>query len=303
MKKLLPAILLLAPLACAQPTPARHAHAVLPTPVLNTADFAGVFGGQAGGSLRQDACHQVRELEFIALPGTPFRIEETIRQGPQIIYRISTPDYPYPTQRGYFVDSRFVKASKTPPPARPRTLPTREQVIERLLAAQGSPYVWGSNLQDGIPQLLTWYPPARTLPSRQRQQWQLRGLDCSGLLYTATNGFTPRNTSALLHYGRAVPIQGLDAAEIRQKVEALDLIVWAGHVMIILDRERLIESRLDCHGKLGGVRVRPLLEALHELLQKRRPLDEYAEGTSGRQPGFVIRRWHAFASRNSRSGK
>jgi hypothetical protein len=122
--------------------------------------------------------------------------------------------------------------------------------------------------------------------------WQLAGVDCSGLLYEATNGFTPRNTFSLVEYGRSVPIAGLDPVKIVERLEPLDLIVWSGHVMIVLDRERLIESRLDSGGKGGGVRVRPLREALAELMKGRVPLDDYKAVTANWEKGFVIRRWY-----------
>jgi cell wall-associated NlpC family hydrolase len=271
----------------------RYAVALLPTPVLNTPDFATVFGGRDGRTLHADRCGQIRAMEFVALPGTPFRIEETVNKGNTAIYRVSTDDYPYPTTTGYFIDSRFVRTSDTPPPQRPRQLPPREVVIARLLAAQGSRYVWGGNVRAGVPQLLSFYPPTAgaPLPQETRERWELKGVDCSGLLYEATGGYTPRNTSALVDYGAPLPIAGFSPAQILKQVAPLDLIVWQGHVMIILDRDRLIESRLDCSGRQDGVRVRPLREALDELRTNRIPVDDYAAAAARGVKGFVIRRW------------
>jgi hypothetical protein len=266
--------------------------AVIPSPVLNTPDFASVFGGRDGKTLLFDRSGLIREVEFIALPGTVFRIEESFERGDHSIYRVTTDEYPYPAKTGYFVDSRFVRTSDTPPPPRSRRLPAKEKIIEGLLAAQGGRYVWGGNVHEGIPQLLTFYPPATgSLPTTTLDLWQLRGVDCSGLLYEATGGFTPRNTSSLTGYGEPLPIAGLDAERIASRVEPLDLIVWSGHVMIVIDRERLIESRLDPEGNGGGVIVRPLREALIELLKTRRPLNDYSEAAEG-EKGFVVRRWY-----------
>ena len=275
----------------AEPSAPLYAEAVSPAPVLNSSDFAGVFGGRDGKTLRLDGCGQIRETEFVALPGTVFRIVETIRHGDPAIYRVTTDDYPYPTAKGYFIDSRFVRTSADPFPPRPRNLPPRRTVIDNLLAAQGSRYVWGGNMREGVPRLLSFYPPASALPPVTADLWQLRGVDCSGLLYEATGGFTPRNTSALVGYGVPVPIKGLDTAQIIRLVEPLDLIVWNGHVMIILDRELIIESRLDCHGNWGGVRVRSLREALMDIRKNRVPLDNYPTAAERGVRGFVIRRW------------
>ncbi len=271
-----------------------YATAVLPTPVFHTPDIAALFGGLDGKSLRLDNCGQIREVEFIAYPGTVFRIEAVLVKGGSSVYRVSTDDYPYPTDKGYFIDSRFVKTSDTRPSARLSLLPSRNTVIDNLLAARDSRYIWGGNFHKGIAQLPVMYPPAngRHLSQETMNHWQLRGVDCSGLLYEATGGYTPRNTSALVSYGAAVPIAGLDAAHIIRKVEPLDLIVWNGHVMIILDRQRVIESRLDCGGKDGGVKVRPLPEALTRIMKDRIAVDSFEDSAVQGKKAFVIRRWY-----------
>ena len=276
----------------------RYAIAVLPTPVMNTPDIAGVFGGPDGKTLVIDTCGQIRALEFVALPQTPFRIEETIKRGNEIVYRVTTDDYPYPTTSGYFIDSRFVMTTPVEPPARPRVLPPLATVIANLLAAQGSVYVWGGNLHGGIPEMLSFFPSPPHLPPdpKTADPRQLRGVDCSGLLYEATGGVTPRNTSALVNFGTPVPIAGLRAADIVRHMEPLDLIAWQGHVLIVLDRERVIESRLDCTGKHGGVRIRPLRAALNDIMKDRSPVDDFGEAAARGVKGFVVRRWYGPAA-------
>jgi hypothetical protein len=280
--------------ACSATSEPHYAVAILPSPVLNTPDFAGVFGGPDGRSLRTDASGLLRALEFIALPGTPFTIEAIIRQERGTVYRVTTQDYPYPSRAGYFIDSRFVKVSETMPPARPRALPARADIIARLLAARGSIYVWGGNLRNGIPEMLTFFPPSdgTSLAPKTRTVWELRGVDCSGLLYEATGGYTPRNTSALVDYGTTVPIAGLQAADIVRRLKPLDLIVWPGHVLIVLDQQRVIESRLDDKGTSGGVRVSPLQARLEEIMKRRRPADVSGTTTAGPSMWFVVRRWY-----------
>jgi cell wall-associated NlpC family hydrolase len=290
--------LVLATPSTAATLPAIYAVAVLPTPVLNTPDFNTVFGGGDGNTLHLDPSGLVREVEFVAFPGTVFRIEEILKRSGGTIYRATTDDYPYPTSKGYFIDSRFVRTRATAPPPRPRSLPSKEKVIENLLASQGSRYVWGGNIRAGIAQLLSFYPPSHeaSLSTAIREMWRLKGVDCSGLLYEASDGFTPRNTSALVEYGTPVKIAGLDAEGIIRRVEPLDLIVWSGHVMIVLDNEREIESRLDRKEK-GGVVVRPLPVALRELIKTRVPLDKFPHAAGKGIKGFVIRRWYNSGSR------
>lgn len=270
-----------------------HAVADQFVPVLNTPDLGSIFGGKDGKTLALDQCGQIRAIEFIALPGTTFSIDGIINDFGFPVYRVTTPDYPYPSANGYYIDSRLVRTTAKTPPPRTRSLPSPAKIISRLESATGTPYRWGSNRRQGIPALLALYPPATDYkPSAAvRNTWTLTGLDCSGLLYEATDGWTPRNTSTLVGYGTSVAIAGLDAERIVRIVKPLDIIVWKGHVMIVLDRDRLIESRLDCAGK-GGVRIRNLKEGLRQLLAARIPLDEYEEHLPEGTKGFVIRRWH-----------
>lgn len=293
---LLIALVLLPPLSAAGANKAGHplyAVAVSFAPVLNTPGFRTVFGGKDGKTLATDRCGQIRELEFIAFPGTPFRVEAVLDGPESTVYRVVTDDYPYPASTGYFIDSRFVRVSANPPPPRSPILPDRDAILSRLASAIGTPYVWGGNRRDGVTDMLAFFPPppGQRLDAITRDRWTLCGLDCSGLLYEATNGYTPRNTSTLVEYGAPVPIAGLDDEGIEKRLRPLDLIVWKGHVMIVYDRERIIESRLDCAGGKGGVAFRSLRETLRELLRTRTPLDSWRDGRGNGTKGFVIRRW------------
>ena len=274
----------------------KYAIATLPTPVLHTPDFRGIFGGEDGGTLRLDEDEQIEELEFIAFPETVFEIEEIIEGNGKRIYKITTKDYPYPTDKGYFIDSRFVETVKIEPPERPKELPSKQTVIQNLLSTEDGEYFWGGSYKNGIPQMPLFYKPTSLLPEKIREKWMLKGLDCSGLLYYATNGCTPRNTSSLVNYGESVRIADLEVDEIIQKVESLDIIVWIGHLIIILDKEHIIESRLDYdkdkEGFQGGVRIRQLEDVLVEIMESRVPVDNYKDEVKEGKKKVVIRRWY-----------
>ena len=87
-------------------------------------------------------------------------------------------------------------------------------------------------------------------------------------------------------------VAGKGASELATLLEPLDLIVWNGHVIIVLDRDTVIESRLEC-GKPGhsGVVTTPLRQRLAEIMRSRRPLDVWPKGSRQRD-GFVVRRWY-----------
>lgn len=260
------------------------------TPVLNSVGFGGVFGGKDRRTLKSDRCGQVRELEYIALPGTVFRILEEQKRATATIYRVETDEYRASPGIRLYVDSRFLELRRAAPEPRRRLLPAREQVVAALKNALGSAYVWGGNLQGGVPELAEWF--YGNIGQSERARLTLAGLDCSGLLYQASGGWTPRNTSELVGYGRAVEIAGRKSEEIRSLLEPLDLIVWNGHVVIVLDQETAIESRLEC-GKpgRGGVVVTPLAQRLREIMRIRRPVDVWPANGKPKDV-FVIRRWY-----------
>jgi hypothetical protein len=277
MKTLLSALLLsLFPVAVpAAQAPPRYAVAEGPTPVLNTPEFAKIFSGD----LILDPCQGVRPVEFVALPGTLFKVEGVQQNGGVTVYRVTSKDYPNRSQTGYFVDARFLKVVQGAYPERSRTLPGLSEVQQGLLASVGRSYVWGGNLRDGVELLGKLYPGGDTLA----------GVDCSGMLYEATNGYTPRNSSTLTRFGAPVAVAGLSAEGIAQKLQPLDLIVWKGHVMVVLDRDRIIQSTMGCQGG-GGVALSPLTETVRHLMKSRKPCDAYPKGAAGNK-AFVVRRW------------
>ena len=176
-------------------------------------------------------------------------------------------------------------------------MPEKKTIINKLLSSEDTNYIWGGNYKAGVPQMLSFYAPTQTLNADLKDRWMLKGVDCSGLLYEATNGFTPRNTSSLITFGESIKIANLGANQITQKVEPLDIIVWKGHAIIILDKNRVIESRLDYdkeeEGNQGGVRIRKLKEVLSETLKARKPVDNYEDEVEEGKKKFVIRRWHS----------
>lgn len=262
------------------------------TPVLNSSDFSSVFGGQTGTSLKTDRCGQVREMEYIAFPGAVFKILGEFVLGSSTIYQVETEEYQASTGTKLYVDSRFLELhSKTPPP-RKRYLPPREDIISTLIKSVGSPYVWGGNVQCGVPELMQYF--YRDTGSLGNRELTLAGLDCSGLLYQATSGWTPRNTSQLLSYGNTVAIKGKNVLDITRLLEPLDLIAWNGHVIIVLDGNTVIESRLEC-GKAGngGVVTTSLQKRLSEIMRTRRPADKWPNQEKQRNT-FVVRRWYGF---------
>ncbi len=259
----------------------KFAIAVLNTPVLNTSDFESVFGGSNGASVKLDSKGLIREMEFIAFPNTVFEILDVIPKGDYNILKVKTSDYPYNSD--IFIDSRFVRLLDSLPDERKQVLPGKDEILNKLNSLDGYGYMWGGNYGDGIEQLLEYYKPNSEITNSVKDLWCLKGVDCSGLIYQATNGSTPRNTSSLINYGTGLEISGKSSSEIASMLQPLDLIVWSGHVIIVYDENTVIESTGD-----AGVHKSDLLARLKSVMKQKTPVNDWGS-TSGNR--FVVRRW------------
>lgn len=292
MKILLATILLLIAVpVITQAVTAEYGVARTSAPILNSPDFKAVFGAVNGHTLKTDRCGQVRELEFIALPGSVFKIIKKLRSGPAEILQVETDEYTAPANVHLYIDSRFLTLEHDAPSQRSRSLPSQGIILSKLKEAVGRRYVWGGNVLNGIPEIASWYRKG-IRDSGATDRKILDGLDCSGLLYHATDGWMPRNTSQLIGVGVAVPIAGKQSVEIAAILQPLDLIVWNGHVIIVLDQQTVIESRLECGGPgNGGVVLTNLSQRLSGIMRSRHPANMW-NGESKRQDIFVVRRWY-----------
>ncbi len=249
-----------------------------PAPVLNTPDFSFAFGGATGKEIPLDAKGHPYCFEFVALEGMLFQIRNKIPKEGHFIYEAETPFYPHAP---LFIDSRFVKEASRPTP---HSMPTANEILKRMAALTGTAYVWGGNWSRGIPETLLFYPPAHPIDSKTESYWTLKGVDCSGLLYEATEGLTPRNTSQLIRYGNSLKTSALKIGELLNQLRPLDLILYPGHVLFVLNPTTSIESKYPF-----GVIQRNLRERIEELFKKRTLVDEWTAATDAGKH-FMIRR-------------
>lgn len=260
----------------------RYAVTETAAPILNSPDFESVFGGSNGFTVKTDGQGLIREIEYIAFKSTVFEILEEIDKGEHKIYHVKTDDYKYSSE--LYIDSRFVKIVYDKPEAKPKRLPSKKEIFSFLDRAVGSKYIWGGNYIEGISKMIEYYVPTRPIDTETKMLWGLKGCDCSGLMYEATNGFTERNTSRLVYEGETVMIEGLTAEEIADKLKPLDMIVWIGHVIYVYDEITAIQSALS----RGGVVKTDLIETLKHLMETRTPVNDYDAGSGER---FVVKRW------------
>lgn len=237
----------------------------LPTPIYNTPVIP-----HLKSPLQKDHQGLLKTIEHIALPGTKFTV---IREVSQNICEVTTSDYPSSTP--LYVDSRFLTRATPDAPERKKSLPSPEAILLFLKSVVGIRYFWGGNWAKGIPEMTQLYPPPST--TADQDDALCVGLDCSGLLYQATDGFTPRNTTDLVHYGQALNVDLDSPAQVQKAVKPLDMMVCEGHVIFVLDPDHFIESVL---GK--GVIITDFIERYTHFHDKLR-----AENKS-----FSVRRWH-----------
>jgi hypothetical protein len=221
---------------------------IVPTPILNTPDFKYTFGGKSGSEIPLNARGQPECFEFVALKGMVFEWKETLEKP---ICRISCPFY---KGENLFIDRRFTKAAfafnQKP------TLPTKAAILKKMSEMTGTPYVWGGNWSAGIPEMQKLYPPKGPPDERTSILWSLKGVDCSGLLFEATLGASPRNSSDLVYFGQPVPAGS--------SLEPLDMILFPGHVVFVLDEKTTIESQFPF-----GVIQRDLSQRLMQFERER----------------------------------
>ncbi len=262
----------------------QHAFATtrFPTPVFNTPVISSCFGGKNGDELSLDDQGLMRSVETILFAGTSIELLQKMQQ--PYVWKIQTREYPYPND--LFIDERFIEKINFDY-KREIKLPSMALILKTMQELEKTRYIWGGNWPHGIDPLPNIYPSKshfHQLHPLIQDIWSLRGVDCSGLLYYATNGWTPRNTSSLIEFGKSVDIEGKSILSILQKVQPLDLIVWRGHVVCIIDQHTTIESKSP-----EGVVKLNAYDRLYEIIQERTPSNHIDPGG---QPTFVIRRWH-----------
>jgi len=260
-----------------------YAVAEEPTPVLNSPDFEAVFGGIDGRSVKTDDQGLIREVEYVALTGTVFNLLGEFNYNTHKIFKVVISEYKYDSE--LYIDSRFVKLYEKRPAPRKCILPSKDEIYRYLDNAVGSAYIWGGNCIKGISKLLQLYKPSGEISKNTETSWTLHGVDCSGLMFEATNGWTERNTSRLISSGDPVEIEGLSAEEIKSKLKPLDMIVWNGHVIYVYDENTAIQSGLS----KGGVMKTDLLETLIEIMENKKPVNDFNSAAGSR---FVVRRWY-----------
>lgn len=263
----------------------KYAVSIYDTPVLNSPEFEKIYGGRDGKSLAFSKNGLVKELEYVAFTGSVFEIIDEYHVDDHSIYKVLSDKYDIVLNgTELFIDSRFVKRVAEKPEQKNISKPTHDQIYSFFDQCENVDYVWGANNINGVNKMLEFYKPAVNLNSKTLNHWSMTGTDCSGLIYEATNGYTPRNTHQMVSYGKGINIEGKSVTEIAEMLEPLDMIVWKGHVIYVYDKNTSIQSAQS----EGGVIKKDLISTLTKVMQTRTPANEWSDNAG---KIFVVRRW------------
>ena len=272
---------------------------ILPTPLywLNkkwTIDINRIMWWEWSTWLLLDSSNTIDQLGIVLPVWTPVTLIKKIVNWKFTYYEVRTRDFDvwYGENDAYFLDSRFVKLEEHKPDEVIHKLPDMSTIFKTLLAAVDSQYIWWGSYYQWIPEINELYPtPDDVKLSTWEQQYKiLQWTDCSWLLWQATNWYTPRTTRSLLTFWDSVAISWFNVNQIVWIVKPLDLIVWAGHVVIILSDEYAIESiwKKDFE---WWVEIVKLDERLKDIFTRRQPVNEWSKSSLPETKKFVIRRW------------
>ncbi len=277
-----------------------YAHSRWLVPFFCLADFPRYYGSGTDGSLVLDDWNQVDPLEYVALPDTAMRVRQILSYSGITLLDVTTTEYPYDSDPHY-IDARMVQVigSDIAIPERKIKIPSPYTIQRRMRKQVGLPYIWGGNSPVGSMKMFDLYPSNHTIDDLTRAKWTMAGFDCSGLLFWATDGYTPRNTSKLITYGIGIDIEWKTPEEIVKILKPLDIIVWNEHGRIVLDKGHIIESTVNFsstgnYSTPNGVRIVPLIESLRNIIdeKQRQPVNDWAASTFPKNEKFVIRRWY-----------
>ena len=240
-----------------------------------------------------DEYEQIDPVQSVLFSWTTVIIEDELYDRDNLIYKIQLNEIPW-----YFdsyIDARFINTYSTQPPERNIILPSKEEIINNLKLQVWHQYIRWGVMPTWVPELSQYYNPIINLPYYVENKLILKWFDCSWLLHYSTNWFTPRNTGGLIVFWTWLHIAWLNSDDIMKLLKPLDIIVWKWHVMIVIDEENLIESRLDYDTNTPWfdwwVRIRTIKPVLDDLVANKIWVDNYNDIVPEWKKKFTIRRW------------
>lgn len=243
------------------------------TPVFNIPEIY-KFLSDLDGDVKTDKKGLLPEVSFIAPPGREFEIIDEIEQSGYTILKVK----PVNSEKIYYADSRFLEGAYGEYDNKGKL--TKEEIIRNLKAMEGYPYEYGGAIANGVWKLESMYDIKGL-----NEKWKPKGLDCSGLIYQATNGAIPRSSSEIVKYGEGLDIEGKKLDDIIDMLEPLDIIGYPGHVLIVIDKNSVMES-----SPKKGVRILQAETRIKQLMKDRKPVND-VEGEN-KNKIFVVRRWY-----------
>lgn len=176
----------------------------------------------------------------VLLPGSLLDVSDLDEKISKVVWHVN----PKKTFEGY-VHNEFLKnfceeVSKNTAGYPPSPMPLKEiRTIFQRCIDERIPYCWGGNWFETIPLPDDYhFEPTDVIGEKP---YELRGFDCSGLLYFISNGLLPHSTRQLRSCGKILYRIGkndtISLKDLREKLAALqlrdsDYVVIEGHVVV-----------------------------------------------------------------------
>lgn len=269
----------------------------LPTPLYwqneNYVNLNRIMWGTGTTWLKLDSANTIDELWVVLPPNRPLTLINKVETWDFTYYNVRTREFD--TWSGSadsrYIDSRLVEKQEYKAAEHEPQLPSKWQLIKNLFDALWTQYVRGWSRYQWIPEMNELYPTPEwvELSESEKEYKILKWVDCSWLLWQATDWYTPRNSRGMLTFWKSVPISWNTIDEIIEKVEPLDVLARWWHVIIILSKDYEIES-IRKENFEWGPEIVDLRTRLEDIFTRRVPVDERSESSLSDKEKFVIRR-------------
>ena len=242
-----------------------------------------LFGSSGSGFSYEAGAHGTNcyDLITVLLPGTFVDVSDFGEKESKVIWHVNKKITCEGWIHNRFFENFEIRKDDIKPSHSPMSLKEIKSAFQRCLD-EHVPYCWGGNQFETIP-LPKDYVFSRNGGTLEKP-YELRGFDCSGLLYFVSDGLLPHNSGGLRLYkdgkilwniGKKDPVslENLKKKLVELKLRDTDYIVIRGHVVVWYNGG-IIEFRGIDYGCVFTSGEEAIAKRITELIEKSRARKE-----------------------------